>query len=69
MPPAQVLAMFTSQAAAALNKPLGRIAPGLEATLVLVDGNPLEDISATERIVAVFLKGERVSRAQLLKED
>jgi len=69
MPPAQVLAMFTSQAAAALNKPLGRIAPGLEATLVLVDGNPLEDISATERIVAVFLKGERVSRAQLLEED
>ncbi len=69
VPPAEVLSRFTSQAAKALNKPLGCIAPGLEATLLLVDGNPLEDISATERIIAVFMKGERVARAQLIKEE
>jgi imidazolonepropionase-like amidohydrolase len=69
IPPAEVLKRFTSQAAESLNKPLGRIAPGLEATLLLVDGNPLEDISATERIVAVFVKGERVARTRLIEED
>ncbi len=69
VPPAVVLRLFTSQAATALNKPLGRIAAGLEATLLLVDGNPLEDISATERIIAVFIKGERVARAPLLTEE
>jgi ABC-type multidrug transport system permease subunit len=69
IPPAAVLAQFTSEAATRLNKPLGRIAPGLEATLLLVDGNPLEDISATERIIAVFIKGERVARAQLVVEE
>lgn len=67
IPPAEVLAEFTSVAATRLNKPLGRIAPSLEATLLLVDGNPLEDISATERIVAVFIKGERVARTQLIE--
>ncbi len=67
--PEQVLKLFTSQAADSIGKPLGRIAPGAEATLLLVDGNPLEDISATERIVAVFLKGERVGRSKLLEED
>lgn len=67
--PEQVLKLFTSQAADSIGKPLGRIAPGAEATLLLVDGNPLEDISTTERIVAVFLKGERVGRSKLIEED
>lgn len=69
IPPSDVLLQFTSQAAAALHQPLGRIAPGLDATLLLVDGDPLEDITAAERIMAVFLKGERVARSQLLVED
>ena len=46
---------------------VGRIRPGADADLLLVDGNPLEDISATERIVAVFSKGERVNRSALLE--
>jgi imidazolonepropionase-like amidohydrolase/ABC-type multidrug transport system permease subunit len=47
----------------------GQIRKGFEATLVLVDGNPLQDISATERISMVFNKGERVDRAKLFEED
>lgn len=38
----------------------GRIAPGLLADLVLVDGDPTRDIRATRRIVAVFRKGARL---------
>jgi ABC-type multidrug transport system permease subunit len=45
---------------------LGSIRPGLEATLVVVEGNPLADIAATERIWLVMLKGERVARGALL---
>lgn len=69
MVPAEALVQVTGGAALRLGKPLGRIAPGLDATMILVDGNPLEDIAATERIVAVFLKGERVNRTALLKAN
>ena len=68
MPPAEALFQVTGGAALALGRPVGRIAPGLDATLVLVDGNPLEDIAATERVVAVFFKGERVNRTELLNQ-
>lgn len=40
----------------------GRITPGARADLVLVDGNPLEDIEATRAIVRVFIGGVEVSR-------
>jgi len=46
----------------------GSIRKGLEADLLLVDGNPLQDISATERISTVFFKGERVNRADLFDQ-
>jgi Imidazolonepropionase and related amidohydrolases len=38
----------------------GRIRPGLRADLVLVEGDPTQDILATRNIVAVFKKGIRV---------
>ena len=41
----------------------GRIAPGLRADLVLVDGNPLEDIRRTRAIVGVWKRGVPVDRA------
>lgn len=41
----------------------GRIAPGAIADLVLVDGNPLIDITATRAIAAVFKNGVAVPRA------
>ncbi len=44
---------------------MGLVAPGYDANLLLVDGNPLEEISATSRISAVFFQGERINRARL----
>ncbi len=46
----------------------GSIRKGMEADLLLVDGNPLEDISATERISLVVFKGERIRRAGLFEK-
>lgn len=40
----------------------GRIAPGLRADLVLVDGDPTRDITATRSIVDVWRRGVRQSR-------
>jgi imidazolonepropionase-like amidohydrolase/ABC-type multidrug transport system permease subunit len=48
---------------------IGSIRKGLDADLLLVDGNPLEDISATERISLVVFKGERVRRAALFDQE
>jgi imidazolonepropionase-like amidohydrolase len=45
---------------------LGLVAPGHDADLLIVDGNPLDDISVTERISLVVFKGERLRRAALL---
>jgi imidazolonepropionase-like amidohydrolase len=44
---------------------IGKIAKGYEANLIIVDGNPLEDIRGTRRISDVFFKGERVRRSEL----
>jgi imidazolonepropionase-like amidohydrolase len=45
-----------------LTKQIGAIAPGLEADLVAVAGNPLQDITALQRVVFV-MKGGKVYRA------
>lgn len=70
VPGAAALVAATHNAARLLNADsrLGRIAPGFEATFVLLDGNPLIEISATERIATVFLKGELVSRGDLFDQ-
>ncbi len=49
----------------------GRIQPGYDATMLLIDGNPLEEIAATERISGggVFFKGERIDRAALFEKE
>lgn len=47
----------------------GTLTAGKEATLLLVDGNPLMDITATERITLILLKGERMIRPELLKQE
>lgn len=40
----------------------GRLAPGLRADLVLVDGDPSRDITATRAIVQVWRNGVMVAR-------
>jgi imidazolonepropionase-like amidohydrolase len=38
----------------------GRIAPGYDADLLAVDGDPLTDANAVREVVAVFRAGHRV---------
>jgi len=40
----------------------GRIAPGLRADLLLVEGDPTEDITATRKIVGVWKEGVKINR-------
>jgi imidazolonepropionase-like amidohydrolase len=46
----------------------GSVEKGKEATLLIVDGNPLQDVKALSTVSAVFMKGERVNRTALLQE-
>ncbi|KAI1093809.1 putative hydrolase [Rostrohypoxylon terebratum] len=60
--PLEALRAATSLAAQHFNLPdRGRISPGLRADLVLVEGNPVEDITATARIVKVWSNGEEAT--------
>ncbi len=54
-----VSATSVSAQSLALGDSIGAIAPGLEADLIGVDGNPAEDITALRRVVFV-MKGGRV---------
>jgi imidazolonepropionase-like amidohydrolase len=44
---------------------LASIAPGMEADLVILNSNPLQDISATQDIFAVVNDGEYLGREKL----
>jgi imidazolonepropionase-like amidohydrolase len=60
--PAEVLRLATSTAAAVcgLADRKGRLAPGFDADILAVDGDPLADPAALHRIRAVFARGARV---------
>ena len=61
--PTQVLVSATSAPAVFFGvADRGRIAPGLKADLLLVDGDPTRDIAATHQIVAIWKNGYAVSR-------
>ena len=64
MPAAQVLKSATSVAARCmgLDRDLGTIEPGKWADFVVLDGNPLADISNVRRISSVWIAGNRVPR-------
>ena len=47
----------------------GSIEVGKEATMLVVEGNPLQDVKAIEAISFVIFKGERVDRGALLKGE
>ena len=70
VPPAVALQAATGNAAKLLRAEgrIGCIAKGCDASLLLVDGNPLQDIGATERISLVVYKGERIRRGSLLDQ-
>jgi imidazolonepropionase-like amidohydrolase/ABC-type multidrug transport system permease subunit len=69
IPPADILKAATSNAADLLGagNRIGKVVKGYEANLLIVDGNPLEDIRGTRRISDVFFKGERVRRSSLFE--
>jgi imidazolonepropionase-like amidohydrolase/ABC-type transport system involved in cytochrome c biogenesis permease component len=48
---------------------IGSIQPGRDATLIMVEGNPLEDISNLERVTYVMFRGEHVDRSELFSQD
>ncbi len=69
--PFQVLGMATREAARALGaaQQLGQLKPGMLADLVLVDGDPLQDIRDTVRIVATISRGHVYPADSLMLPD
>jgi imidazolonepropionase-like amidohydrolase len=67
VPPARILMAATANAAEALGagERLGRVAPGFEADLVVLDADPLADIRNTRRIHAVVLDGRYLTSERL----
>ncbi len=64
MTPAQVIVAATKNGAAFLRmSDSGTIAAGKNADLLVLDANPLDDITNTRKIAAVYLKGVAVNRA------
>jgi imidazolonepropionase-like amidohydrolase len=70
IPPAVALQAATFNGARLLgaNAHIGAVSPGHDADLLIIDGNPLEDITATERISSVVFKGERIERTELFEQ-
>ncbi len=67
MTPLQAILAGTSSAADLLeNACIGRVKAGLAADLVVVQGNPLEDISLLEKGVVMVMKGGMFIRDDLM---
>ena len=71
IPPAVALQAATDNAALLLDAGgrIGLIKKGYQATFILVDGDPLKDIGATERISDIFYKGEHIRRWALFENE
>src|SRR5207302_3601046 len=66
MTPAQLIVSATSRAAQYLKLDrMGVLAAGKEADFLVLDGNPLDNITNTERISRIYIKGVEVDRAAL----
>ena len=70
IPPDVALQAATANAAKLLGaqERIGTVEEGKEASLLVVDGNPLQDVRALSAISVVFMKGERVARTELLEQ-
>jgi hypothetical protein len=66
MTPFQALRTATVNPAQALGLNLGTVEPGRIADLIIVGGNPLQDISATYRIAQVVANGRLWERSRLV---
>ena len=63
MSPGQVIVAATRNAAALAGFPnLGTIDPGMSADFIVLDANPLEEITNTRRIADVYLRGDAIDR-------
>jgi imidazolonepropionase-like amidohydrolase len=71
IPPGVALQAATYDAARLLGVEdrVGLVRKGHDADLLIVDGNPLQDITITERISAVIFKGERLNRIGLFEQE
>ena len=66
MTPMQALVAATSTSAAYLGlKGEGTLAPDRAASFVVLDANPLDDITNTRRIARVFVRGGEIDRRAL----
>jgi imidazolonepropionase-like amidohydrolase len=64
MTPAQVLVASTGDAAEFLRlTDAGTIAPGKAASFIVLEANPLDDITNTRRIRDVYLRGDKIDRS------
>jgi imidazolonepropionase-like amidohydrolase len=64
--PTEVLTAATRDSARFLGlDQLGIVAPGKNADFLVLDGNPLDDITNTRRISRVYLRGKEIDRAAL----
>ena len=67
IPPFETLRAATSHAAIAASREndLGRIAAGVQADIVLLDGNPLQDLSVLRVPAGVMVRGRWLTAAEL----
>jgi len=66
MTPMQVIVSATSRPAEYMKlTQMGVLAPGREADFLVLDANPLDDITNTQRIAKMYIKGAEVDRAAL----
>jgi len=67
MTPAEAIVAGTRNGAEVLGlDDLGTIATGNSADFIVLNANPLEDITNTREIDRVYLRGREVNRAKLL---